>query len=296
MDAVVSYLNGNPVISIVLGSYNRKNFLKLTINSIREEQKRLNVPSEIIVIDGGSTDGSSNWLVKQKDVISIIQHNRGSWNGKQITQRSWGYFMNLAFKCAKGKYICMISDDCLIVPNAITNGYKLFEAKSNSEKIGALAFFWREWPRDQKYHVGLVAGNNLFVNHGMYLKKALEEVNYFDEEKYSFYCADGDLCLRLREKGYQTLASPDSYIEHYSHANFKLRTLNFKKFEKDNETFCKTWENRAPQKEKPNWDIKIFEDKTKTGNTFKKAEFMHASIIYNKFKNIIRKNIFKKVQ
>ena len=49
-------MNEKPIISIVLGTYNRKNFLKETIKSIRNNN--INVPYEIIVIDGGSSDGS----------------------------------------------------------------------------------------------------------------------------------------------------------------------------------------------------------------------------------------------
>jgi glycosyltransferase involved in cell wall biosynthesis len=62
-------------VSIVLGSYNRLPFLKLTIESIRREME--NSAHEIIVVDGGSTDGSMEWLIQQKDVLTIIQNNRG---------------------------------------------------------------------------------------------------------------------------------------------------------------------------------------------------------------------------
>ena len=72
-------------------------------------------------------------------MISIIQHNRGTYQGKQIEQRSWGYFMNLGFKCAQGKYICMISDDCLIIPGSLKNGYEEFERRLSQGKTpGAL--------------------------------------------------------------------------------------------------------------------------------------------------------------
>jgi GT2 family glycosyltransferase len=92
-----------PGISIVLGSYNRLRFLKLTIKSIRNNG--IAVPYEIIVIDGGSTDGSMAWLIKQKDIITIVQHNQGIWKGTQIKRRSWGYFMNLGFKSAHRVYM-----------------------------------------------------------------------------------------------------------------------------------------------------------------------------------------------
>lgn len=35
-----------------------------------------------------------SWLLKQKDVITIVQHNRGEFMGKKIEQLSLGYFMN----------------------------------------------------------------------------------------------------------------------------------------------------------------------------------------------------------
>ena len=47
-------------VSVVLGTYNRLSFLKATIASVRASQ--IDVPYEIIVVDGGSTDGTIGWL------------------------------------------------------------------------------------------------------------------------------------------------------------------------------------------------------------------------------------------
>ena len=109
-----------PTVSVVIGSYNRIDFLKLTLESVRRELEP--AAAEIIVVDGGSDDGSLEWLIAQKDIVTIVQHNRGTWRGKPVKRRSWGYFMNLGFKSAQGKYVCMLSDDCLVVPGAIRNG------------------------------------------------------------------------------------------------------------------------------------------------------------------------------
>lgn len=228
-------------VSIVLGSYNRKAFLKSTIKSVRENN--ISYDYEIIVIDGGSDDGSLEWLLKQKDIITIIQYNRGTFQGKEIKRKSWGYFMNLGFKCAKGEYILMISDDCLILPDSINKGIFHFDdLRNKNRKVGALAFYWRNWPEQIEYMVGLTF-NKIFVNHGLYLKAALEEIDYIDEEYYVFYHADGDLCLRLYDKGYEVLASENSYIEHYSHANLKVRKSNFLLQNEDWGKYLLRWKN-----------------------------------------------------
>jgi glycosyltransferase involved in cell wall biosynthesis len=232
--------NISPTISIVLGAYNRGAFLNKTLESVRNNG--MTFPYEIFVVDGGSTDGSLEYLLRQKDVTTIIQHNRGNFRGKPIERHSWGYFMNLGFKCAHGKYILMISDDCLLIPGAVENGVRLFEKLlSDGRKVGAAAFYWRDWPESQQYWVGTI-GERIFVNHGLFLREALEEVHWIDEETYQFYHADGDLCLRLWQKGYEVVDSPDSFVEHFAHANLSVRKSNSDFQRADWEAFKSHWQ------------------------------------------------------
>lgn len=277
------------MISVVLGTYNRKHFLKLTIKSIRHELH--NIRHEIIVVDGGSTDGTLNWLCKQKDILTIIQHNRGIWKGNKIQTKSWGYFMNLGFKSSSMKYICMLSDDCLIVPGAIVNAINKFENELNNyRKIGAIAFYWRNWPDQNKYWVGLTLGKKMFVNHGIYLKKALEDVDYIDENNFKFYHADGDLCLKLWQHGYECIESEDSYIEHYTHANKKVRGSNNLKQSKDWENYLNKWNG-----------IYYFPENDWTGGWLEK-EFIDKNKTYKKFilkyllSILFIKNIYRKIR
>lgn len=233
--------NQKAMVSIVLGAYNRLEYLKFTIDSVRNQA--INMPHEIIVVDGGSTDGSIDWLSQQKDIITIIQYNRGEWNGQEIKRRSWGYFMNLGFKIAKGKYICMVSDDCIIMPDALKNGIELFEQYLNrGEKIGAMAFYWKDWPKNHMYEIRHTLSEKLYVNHGLYLRKALEEVGYIDEDNYMFYCADCDVCLKMWNSGYKCVESPDSYVIHYAHANLEVRKTNLLLVPKELEKLNKVWE------------------------------------------------------
>jgi glycosyltransferase involved in cell wall biosynthesis len=259
-----------PLVSIVLGSYNRLQFLKLTIESIREEIKNLN--HELFVVDGGSDDGTLDWLIEQKDIITIVQHNRGVWNGKKIERKPWGYFMNLGFKCAQGKFVCMLSDDCLVVPGAITNGCKFFEQElKKGKKIGAVPFYYRNWPVQDAYCVAYTLGNKLYVNHGLYLKQALEDVGYIDEENYFFYNGDGDLCLKMWHTGYECVASEHSYIEHYPHANVKVIKSNHRTQEQDNKNYFAKWEGIFYDRVQHNvgkLEWKKHDDTYKTGERF----------------------------
>jgi glycosyltransferase involved in cell wall biosynthesis len=229
-----------PKVSVVIGSYNRRPLLELCIEAVRTELAAENF--EIIVVDGGSDDGTVEWLTAQKDVISIIQHNRGEWRGKPIERRPWAYFMNLAFKAAAGEYVCMLSDDSLIVPGAIRNGLATFDRRrGKGEKIGGLAFYFRDYPVRKEYAVAANLGN-VYVNHGLYLNEALAEVGYADED-YHFYFADTDLVLKMKQAGYKVVPTPTSFVEHYFEATPELRQSNndFRK-QQDRERLLERWQ------------------------------------------------------
>jgi GT2 family glycosyltransferase len=246
-----------PVVSVVIGSFNRLPYLKATVETLRADIAA--IPSEVIIVDGGSTDGTIDWLTRQKDIITILQHNRGQWQGKPIERKSWGYFMNLGFRAASGTYICMLSDDCLVVPGAIKHGIMVFDKKpAGSKPIGGVAFYWRNWPEQEKYWVGLAWGDRVFVNHGLYLRAALEKIHFIDAESFSFYHADGDLCLRMWDAGYIVVDAPDSYIEHYSDANAAVRTTNLERQQQDWATYTKRWEHLGKPAE--DWIEKSYTD------------------------------------
>jgi glycosyltransferase involved in cell wall biosynthesis len=230
-----------PLVSIVVGSYNRRRFLEQAIESVRANGAH--AAYETIVVDGGSTDGSLGWLVRQKDVITIVQHNRGEFRGTPIRRRSWGYFMNLGFKSAQGQYVLMISDDCLLVPGAINRGVERFTAlESEGRRIGGIAFYYRDWPNERAYYVQRTFGGKLMVNHGMYSRSAMEAVGWADEDRYQFYKADGDLCLKMWEAGFEVADCPGAYVEHFEGANRVVRKSNRELLARDREAYRQRWE------------------------------------------------------
>lgn len=238
-------------ISIVIGTYNRKRMLVNCIESIRNNG--ISVPYEIIVVDGGSDDGTHQWLTKQNDILTIIHHNRSLINDQMIMKRSWGYFMNLGFKSAEGEYICMLSDDCYIHSGAITSGYEFVE-RDIDYKIGGCAFPFRNSFIDDEFIIYKAFGDKILINHGIYRKRILEEIGWIDENNYRFYQADSDLSLRIWEKGYSITVSKNSWVEHLHNEFDPMRHINRVEADKSNDFryFRDTWTPKfGPQGDHP---------------------------------------------
>jgi glycosyltransferase involved in cell wall biosynthesis len=230
-----------PLVSVVIGTYNRRSFLEQAIESVRANGARSTY--ELIVVDGGSTDGSLRWLVDQKDVVTTVQHNRGEFRGRPIRRRSWGYFMNLGFKSAQGRYVLMISDDCLLVPGSIDRGVERFEElEAAGRRVGGVAFYYRNWPTERAYYVQRTFGGKLMVNHGLFARCALEGVGWADEDRYEFYKADGDLCLKMWQTGLEIVDCPGAFVEHFEGANRAVRKSNRALLARDREAYRRRWE------------------------------------------------------
>jgi hypothetical protein len=200
----------------------------------------------------------------------------------------------------------MLSDDCLIVPGAIINGYNLFEQKlKDGLNIGAIAFYFRDYPDRVKYGVDQVQGNKISVNHGMYLKKAVEEGGYIDEENYFFYSADPDLALKIWQKGYLIIDSPNSYIEHFSHASLNVRKSNKESEKKDWDSYLRKWDGVFYNEDgnyKSSFIEKDYNDESLTAKKFPKPsleyilKFTAKNRIRNWLKSLIPKKYHSKIK
>lgn len=227
-------------VTIVLGSFNRRVLLQRAIESVRDNLRDLR--GEIIVIDGGSEDGSVEWLVQQKDIVTVIQHNRYEQEGLTRRRMTWGQFMNIGFRAASAQRIIMISDDCYLLPNAIGAALaRMDEAERAGLKVGACAFYFRNWPQDHSYYVQRTLGGNLMVNHGVYERRALEAVGYANEDEFAFYKADSDLSLSIWQAGYAIIDAPHSVCEHFMSEAEAARISNTATMDYDRARLRERW-------------------------------------------------------
>ena len=85
-------------ISVVIPSYNRKDFLKRSIDSAINQTKK---PFEIIVVDDGSTDGTETMIKSDYDFVKFIkQKNKGVSAAR-----------NIGIKVSIGEWICFLDSD-----------------------------------------------------------------------------------------------------------------------------------------------------------------------------------------
>lgn len=82
-------------ISVIIPTYNRVQLLRETVESVRNQTFR---DFEIIVVNDGSTDGTSEWLRAQRDLRVVEQENSGiaaSRNrGAAMAEGNWLAFLD----------------------------------------------------------------------------------------------------------------------------------------------------------------------------------------------------------
>lgn len=89
----------NPLVSVVVVTYNRAHFLKEALDSI---QRQTFNDYEIIVVDDGSTDNTKEIVEQYKGIRYIYQEHGGISKAR-----------NTAVKAAKGKWIATLDSDDL---------------------------------------------------------------------------------------------------------------------------------------------------------------------------------------
>jgi len=106
-----------PKVSICIPTYNRKDYLKETINSILAQTYK---DYEIVIVDDGSTDGTEDMIKNLGFPVTYHwQQNAGDAAAR-----------NKLITLAKGQYISFIDSDDLLMPDAIERMVSAMEAQN----------------------------------------------------------------------------------------------------------------------------------------------------------------------
>lgn len=226
-------------LSICLVPLNALEYLEPLLDSIQKHTSGLSY--EVIMVDNGSTDGTSDWIEQHHPEISLIrnQANLGFTRGN-----------NQAMALAKGDFLLLLNPDTLLTEDCF--GPQIAYLRENTEvgitipkvlnadgsfqqqsrrgdarpaevfgyflKLGklfpkkrALNGYLQSWlPEDEVAEVKAVSGSCMFIRREVY-----EQIGGLDEQFFA-YQEDSDYCMRARQSGWKVMYVPLSSIIHYA--------------------------------------------------------------------------------
>lgn len=192
----------NTEISIVTGTYNRIELLQKMVESARLSVGR-GIPYEIIIVDGGSRDGTQAWCKSQRDIVLIEQ---GTLLGAVKA-------FNAGFAEAKGRYVVIGNDDIEFIHESIQTAYAYME---DHKDVGIGCFYQDRGNRE--FHIELLAatkqGVKVSVPYGQVCivpKWLGDKVGWWGNYTKT-YAGDNELSCNVYELGYKIEPVPCACI------------------------------------------------------------------------------------
>ncbi|GAB7389189.1 hypothetical protein BSNK01_30270 [Bacillaceae bacterium] len=234
--------------SIIILTYNKLEYTKLCIDSIRQFTDPGSY--EVIIIDNHSTDGTVEWLKQQSDLKVIFnKENVGFPKG-----------CNQGIEVASGDNILLLNNDTVVTKNWLHN---LLIGLYSSSDIGAVgpvtnaAAYYSTIPVQYKNLEEMHRFANQYnqsnpnlweerlklIGFCMLIKReAVEKVGLLDERFTPGNFEDDDYSIRLREAGYRLLLCKDTFIHHFGSISWRDNISTFSRLlTKNEQKFKEKW-------------------------------------------------------
>jgi glycosyltransferase involved in cell wall biosynthesis/SAM-dependent methyltransferase len=199
------------LVSIVITTYNHARFLAEAIESALAQTV---APSEVIVVDDGSTDDPGSVVSRYPQVQLIRQPNQGLAAAR-----------NTGWRAARGRYVVFLDADDRLMPEALASNLQRFSERPECAFVYGSFYYIDAGGRhlispppklvgEDAYEFFLK--NNWVAMHAavMYRRDCLEEVGGFDARLPR--CEDYELYLRLARR-YRVAAGVDRIAEYRRH-------------------------------------------------------------------------------
>lgn len=194
-------MNSNPLVSIVIPTFNRKCFVCEAIDSCLAQTYQ---NCEVIVIDDGSRDGTGDHLrevygdriryIHQENQGPAIARNRGIW-------------------AARGEYIHFLDADDQLVATKVETCLRLFLQRSDIDVLHTYYQFvaadgrtrmettpFPSFSDDIFCELLRLTGNHILISSTMIRTAVLREIGGFEDDPQFRSAEDWDLFLRLASK------------------------------------------------------------------------------------------------
>lgn len=226
-------------LSIIIISYNTRQYLDRCLNSIFQSLKNSTLQYEVIVVDNGSTDGSQEMVQKMYPRVKLM---------KNQTNVGFGKANNQGVKVAQGNILLLLNSDIEVQNQAIARLYEYFKALPIKSVVGGklfnvdgsaqpscgpaytlLVIFTALFLKGDHLHVTryspmMVKRVDWIMGACMMLSRnAMSDVGGFDEDIY-MYMEEIDWQHRARKSGYQIYFYPNSHFTHVGAGSSGSRT------------------------------------------------------------------------
>ena len=187
-------MNSNPLVSVIIPTFNRDHILGNTLNSI-EKQTYQNW--ECIIVDDGSTDGTARLVNSflQRDPRFQYIHRPASMPKGPSACRNYGY------EHSKGEYIQWFDSDDLMHPEKLKvklecalkkEAEVIIDDHSESDIFQAPQIINTECFTSAEFYIDFILGKKPVITNDVMLKRAIINEERFDEhlwkgEEFEFF-------------------------------------------------------------------------------------------------------------
>ena len=188
-------------LSVVIATLNRLGWLKKCVDSVRRSCSGMDF--ETIVVDGGSRDGTLQWLHGQ----SVITIEQGAAYGAC-------YAFNAGFYASEGDYVAGLNDDCVVVGDTLQKACQYLD---DNAVCGQVAIPWHDvGDRDitvQHVIIGQQRAPCIYANFGVTRRWLGDAVGWWGN--WDHYSGDCELSFQVLVHGYTVDELKGGQIDHF---------------------------------------------------------------------------------
>ena len=231
-------------LSIVTGTYNRLQYLQRMVQSLRHSVQSLDY--EIIIVDGGSNDGTQYWCKAQDDIKLIEQF--------ELVGAIKAF--NAGCKQAQGDYVIIANDDIEFLNYSVLAAYSYMQ-EHNEVGIGAFKQDRGNKSMHVEYMPAILDGRYTNVVYGQVciVQRWLGDlVGWWGDTGAKTYGGDNELSCNVWQTGYKVAELPCSCIHDLKVVD-SLRVKNNRDI-----SDSKIWQDKWFKNGKPLLEVKQVHD------------------------------------